>query len=303
MVYDLLVVGSGPAGLAAGLAAGRRGLDVLLFEKESIGGELVNRHTIENLPGAPETSGPELRATMVDQLEPYDVSITLATVEAIRDEDPFAVATTDGEYRGRTVVVAGGGRPTQLDVPGADAYRGRGVFYCAMCDGPLYADDVVAVSGSDDWALTDALFLADHAAEVVVVEGGDRLAAGDSLRERVASHPSIEVHTGTRIRAVDGDDVLRELALVDTADGTERTLSVDGLYVQHGIEPDSAYLTDVVATTDCGAVVVDQSLETDASGLFAAGDVRQSSPRTVAAAVGDGVTAGRAAARRLGRRE
>lgn len=299
MVYDVLVVGAGPAGLAAGLAAGRRGLDVLLFEKESIGGELVNRHTIEDLPGEPEASGPDLRSRLVEQLEEHDVPAALTTVEAVRDEDPFEVVTVDGEFRGRTVVLAGGGRPTRLDVPGAEEYDGRGVFYCAMCDGPLYADETVAVSGSDDWALTDALFLAEHASEVLVLEAGARLSAGEALRQRVRAHPTIEIETRTELRAVEGDDVLRRLRLADTGDGTERTEPVGGLYVQHGLDLDAGYLPDGVSRTDRGAVAVGPGLETDAEGLFAAGDLRQSSPRSVAAALGDGLTACRSAERYL----
>lgn len=298
MVYDILVIGSGPTGLATGIDAGRRGLEVMLFEKESIGGELVNRPTIE-IPGMPEVSGSELRSAMVEQLRENDVSITLTAVEAIHNDDPFEVVTTDGTYRGRTVVVAGGGQPVQLDVPGAEEYRGRGVFYCAMCDGPLYADDVVAVSGSDDWALTEALFLTEYASKIIVIEEQSRLDAGESLRKQVAAHPAIDIETRTGIRALDGDDVLREIELVDTENGTERTESVGGLYVQHGIDPESSYLTDVVSRTESGEIVVDQALETDTPGLFAAGDIRQSSPQTVSAAIGDGMTACQSARRYL----
>ena len=299
MIYDVLVVGSGPAGLVTGLAAGRRGLDVLLFEKESIGGELVNRHAIDDFPGDPGVSGPDLRSTLVEQAEELEVPVAGTTVEAIHDEDPFRVVTADGEFNGRTVVVASGGRPTRLDVPGADEYRGRGVFYCAMCDGPLYADETVAVAGSDDWALTDALFLAEHASTVVVLEAGDRLTAGETLRDRVRANPTIRVETGTEVRGVSGDDVLRELRLVDTRDGTERTETVDGLYDQRGLALEANYLPDGVARTDCGAVAVGPGLETAVDGLFAAGDLRQSSPRTVAAALGDGFTACRSATRYL----
>lgn len=197
MTVDLLVVGSGPAGLAAGVAAGRRGLDVVIFEADSIGGELVNRHTIENFPGVPETSGTDLRSRMVEELDTYDVPMRLAAVERIDDSDPFEVATDEGTYRARTVIAANGGRPVPLDVPGAEAYEGRGVFSCAACDGPLYADDVVAVSGSDDWALTDALYLTEYASRVIVIEESNRLAAGKSLRERVESEPAPSRSTRT----------------------------------------------------------------------------------------------------------
>lgn len=298
MIYDILVVGSGPAGLATGLNAGRRGLDVMLFEKESIGGELINRHTIEDFPGVPGTDGPELRSTIVEQLEEDAVPITLATVEAIHDEEPFRLVTDSDEYHGRTVVIAGGGRPAKLDVHGAEEYDGRGIFYCAKCDGPLYAGETVAVSGSDEWALTDALHLTEHASKVIVIEEEDRLAADGSLRERVDAHPDIETKIGTEIQAVEGDDFLQRLTLV--GDGNEWSEPVGGLYVQHGIEPRGTSLAgDMVSVTDCSEIIVDQALETERNGLFAAGDIRQHSSRTIPGAIGDGITACQSAVRRL----
>ncbi|ELY54776.1 NAD(P)/FAD-dependent oxidoreductase [Natronolimnohabitans innermongolicus] len=301
--YDLLVVGSGPAGLAAGIAAGRRGFEAVLFERESVGGELVNRHTIENLPGHPETTGPELRSTLVDQLGEVGGQVRLAAVDDVRRADEgsrgFAVDTTEGTYDARTVVVATGSRPIRLDVPDAEAYRGRGVFYCAMCDGPLYAGETVAVSGSDEWALADARYLTEHADRVVVVEEGSQLAAGEAFRERIAEHPDVEVRTDTEIRGVDGEDVLERLELFDRTEDAEYVEAVDGLYVQHGVEPAASFLPEWVPRTDCGAIAVDQSLETAEPGLFAAGDVRQSSPRTIATSLADGVTVCRSAARYL----
>jgi len=320
--YDLVVVGSGPAGLAAGITAGRHDVTAVVLEAEAVGGELVNRHTIENLPGRPETTGPELRSTLVDQLGAVGGQVRLAAVDDIRREDDgapgdtdtdtnmdtdpdeqfeagFTVDTDERTYRTRAVVVAAGGRPVRLDVPGAESYRGRGIFYCAMCDGPLYADDRVAVSGGDSWALTDALYLADYADSVVVIEEGSQLSATGSLRERVADHPEVGVRTDTELLGVDGEDVLERLELFDHTEGTEYVEEVGGLYVQHGIEPEASFLPETAGRTDCGAVAVDQSLATTVPGLFAAGDVRQSSPQTVAAALGDGVTACRSAVRHI----
>lgn len=323
--YDLLVIGSGPAGLAAGIAAGRRGLDAVIFERDSVGGALVNRHSIENLPGRPESTGPELRTTLVEQLRSAGGQVRLAAVDDIRrisdgtasdgtagqvedgseettvdepaDVVGFEVDTAEGTYSTRTVVIATGSRPIPIDVLGADEYHGRGIFDCAMCDGPLYAGKTVAVSGNNEWALTDALYLTDHAEQVVVIVPDSRLSVRETLRERVVDHPDVEIRTDTEIRGVGGEDVLESLELFDRTESTEYTEPIGGLYVQHGVEPETSALPEWIPQTDCGAVAVDPSLETAVSGLFAAGDVQHSSARTIATALGDGVTVCRSAAR------
>ncbi|THE65983.1 pyridine nucleotide-disulfide oxidoreductase [Salinadaptatus halalkaliphilus] len=290
MTSDLAIIGAGPAGLTAGHVAGRAGLDAVVFEAETPGGELVNRDRIENYPGRPDVSGPELRTTLYEQFQQYDVPIVLEEVVDIRDEDPFTIATSGGEYAARAVLIACGGRASTLDVPGESAYAGRGVFYCAKCDGPLYRDEVVAVAGGDDWALTDALFLADHAAEVILFETESELPAGASLRERVASNSTIEVRTGTEITKVTGEDVIDSINVIDSAGRTD-IVDVDGLYVQVGIEPNTEFLGDAIPTNDRGEIVTDADLQTETDGVFAAGDLRCGSPQTVGAAVGDGITA------------
>jgi len=299
MTYDVIVVGTGPAGLTAGLFAGRRGLDAVLFEKESIGGELMNRHRVENCPGIPEVAGTELRSNLYEQVEQYDVPIVLEEVTSIHTDDPFEIVTTNEPVRAETAILAGGGNPKRLDVPGSDQFNGRGVFDCAKCDGPLYGDEVVAVAGSSDWALTDALFLADHASEVIVIEPSQRLDAGETLRERVRSHPDIVVWISTHIEALVGTDVLEALKLRDVTDSDEWTESVDGLYVQKGIELDMGYLPEGMATTHRGEIEVDANLETHVPGIFAAGDIREGSSHTIAGAIGDGVTAFQSARRHL----
>jgi len=297
MVSDVLVVGAGPAGLSAATYACRHGYETMVLEAGSVGGELVNRHRLDDLPGLPEARGPELRGTLVEQFRDAGGSITLATVDGIDLDRPIEVSTAEGTYETESIIVATGSEPVRLDVPGEETYRDRGVFYCAMCDGPLYTDEVVAVAGSSDWALTDALFLTEHAARVLVVEPDATLAAGSDRSGAVRDHPDIEVVTGTEIRELDGGNVLETVTLAET--GTDGTWveSIQGLYVQQGATPSAPFLPSEVPRTDSGAVVVDRYMETEVPGLFAVGDVRASSPYTVAAAIDDGGTAARAATR------
>ena len=304
MVYDVLIIGTGPAGMTAGQYAYRRGLDTLLLEKQGIGGELVNRHRLENYPGFPDgISGTELRSKLVTELEKYDSEVKLATVEGIDPGQPHTVRTSEGEFRSETVILATGGEHSHLDVPGEDRYDGRGVFYCAQCDGPLYRDEEVAVVGGSDHALIDALFLTEFASAVTIVSRDDRLSAGEHLRARVESDPDVEVMLHTEVTAVDGaDQTVDALELADTESGDERTLSVGGLYVSVGIDPNTEFLDGAVPLTDEGTVAVDSDLTTAVDGIFAVGDVRQHSGREVAASVGDGVVAVKSAVRYLSRR-
>ena len=296
---DVIIVGSGPAGLAAGYYAGRRGFDTLFLERESIGGELVNREEIRNYPGFPEgISGTELRSSMLSAADAFDPDVTLTEVEAVEPapsrgpDSPHVVRTTDGEYEGKTVVVATGGSERRLGVPGEEAYEGMGVFYCAKCDGPLYRGETIAVVGGDTNAVTDALLLTEYAEDVVLFERSGALSADEQLREEVAAAPGIDVRYGTAVIEVLGEDgVLTGLRVEDVETGEAETVDAGGLYVHVGIDPNTAFLEDAVSLAEDGSVDVDVRMETDVEGIFAAGDVRRHSPRSIPAAVGDGVVA------------
>lgn len=296
-MHDVIIIGSGPAGLAAGLYAGRRDLDTLFLERESIGGELVNRERIRNYPGFPEgVTGTEFRQSLLESVDAYDPEVTLTEVEAVEPGDPHVVRTTGGEYEGETVIVATGGADARLGVPGEDEYEGRGVFYCAKCDGPLYRDEVVAVVGGRNNAVTDALLLTDFAERVELFEAADALPADRHLVEEVEADPALDVTLGTRVTEVLGEDgVLTGLRVEDVETGESRTVDAGGLYVHVGVDPNTEFLPDDVELADDGSLVVDARMETSVDGIFGAGDVRQGSPCQVAAAVGDGVTAVHAA--------
>jgi len=299
MGHDVLIVGTGPAGLAAGAYAGRSGMDVLFFEEESIGGELVNRHTVRSYPGFPDgVPGTELRSKMVEAVEAYDPDVELASVERVEPGDPHEVHTADDVFRGDVVVLATGGSEARLGVPGEAEYEGRGIFYCATCDGPLYQGERIAVVGGGDHAIIDAVFLTEYASEVLLFEAGPDLTADATLAEEARSHEGLDVRTNSRVTEVLGEDgVVTGVRVVDEETGEEETVEVGGFNPNVGVTPNSDVVSDVVSLADDGSVAVDQKMETDVPGIYAVGDVRQDSAHEIAAAVGDGVTAIQAAKR------
>lgn len=291
MTVDIVIVGAGPAGLTVDLLAERHGLETVLLERGTIGGELVNRHRIEEFPGiSPDTPGTELRERMAEQLEDHDPDIRLTEVTAVEPDTPAVVRTADDtEYRARCVLLATGGTQKRLSVPGEAEYEGRGVFYCAKCDGPLYRDEHIAVAGGGDWVMTDAIYLSEFAESVTVIE---RDAGGRETRhQREDDHPAIDVVERTRIEEIVGRETLERLVLRDEESGERRTISVDGLLVQAGTDPNTEYLDGRVPTDGAGRIEVDSGMETEVPGIFAAGDVRQNSSERIAGAIGDGTTA------------
>lgn len=300
MAVDIVIIGTGPAGLSAGLLAGRYGHDTVLLERTDLGGELVNQHHLE-YPGFPGITGPELREQLVEHLREYDVTAHAGEAHALHPGDPHRVRTTTGDYEAATVIIAGGARSRELECPGADTYRGHGVFDCAVCDGPLYAGEPVAVYGAGERAIGDSLYLADIATDVTVLVP-DELSAPPSLVQQARDTPNITIRPQTRIIEVTGDDVLRIIRTEHTRTNARDDLAATGLLVRTGLVPNTDYLAGTLGLTPEGWIQVDQSLETSAPGVFAAGAIRADGSPRVAAAVGDGVTAFESAHRFLGHR-
>jgi thioredoxin reductase (NADPH) len=292
-IHDVIIIGAGPAGLTAALYTCRARLDTLIIEKETIGGELMNRDLIENYPGYPGgISGPELGSKMMTQAMDFGGEIQIAEVEGIEVEKNYTrVKTTQGQYLGRAIILSGGARPKKLGVPGEVEFTDKGVFYCATCDGPRFADRVVAVAGAGDSGITEALFLTQFVSKVIVVETLLYPSACKMLQERAFSNPKIEVRCDTRIEAICGDDQVKGLALVNIETGKSSTLEVDGVLVHVGLDPNTGYLRDVIRLDEKGQIFANERMETPIPGVFAAGDVRHHSPMQIASAVGDGATA------------
>jgi thioredoxin reductase (NADPH) len=291
--YDTIIIGGGPAGLTAGLYTSRAGLRSLLLERGALGGQMVNATLVENYPGFPEgIAGPELGSLMHQQAVKYGLEVVTADAKGISQEQPYySISTTEGSLEASAVIIAAGSEYRKLEVTGEGRLSGRGVSYCATCDGFFFRNREVAVVGGGDTAVTDALELSQHASKVYVIHRRDQLRAGKALQDRAFAHPKLEFIWDTVVEEVLGDKVLEELKLRNVKTGQQSVLKVDGVFVAVGLMPNSQSFFNILELDDAGYIVTDETMATSAPGIFAVGDIRRNSPRQIAAAVGDGVTA------------
>lgn len=292
-LHDVVIIGSGPAGLTAGLYCAQAGLRVLILEQQAMGGKVIDIETIENYPGFAEgIAGAELGSQMMLQASKYGAQIQLEKAEGLEIKPGnHRVRTGSGDYFGKAVIIAGGARPKKLGVPGEEDFIQRGVGYCAMCDGGQFANKTVMVSGGGDAGLTDALYMTKLASKVIIVEAMPRLNAISLLQDRARKDPKIEIVCGTRIEAILGDSGVKAVKLLNASTKEVTTLPTDGVLVRIGIVPETDYLKGIVTLDGGGQILVDDCMRTEVPGVFAAGDIRHDSPRQVATAVGDGTTA------------
>ena len=290
--YDLVVVGSGPAGLTAALYAAREGIDTLVIERGGTGGQAGVTERLDNFPGFPEgISGAEFADRLVRQAERFGVEILSAQeVVGIESDGEYrCVRTADGtEYGAWAVLLALGSTYRRLGVPGEEEFIGAGVHFCATCDGAFYRDKDVLVVGGGNSAGEESIFLTKFAKKVTIATRDSELSASRIVAEKVREHPQIEVITNASPAEFKGDKRLEAVVLKDTQSGKTREVAPSGVFVFIGLSPNSGLVKDMVETDAMGFIKTDASLQTSVPGLFAAGDVRSGSTKQAASAAGEG---------------
>jgi len=289
---DVVIIGGGPAGLAAGTLLSNRGLRVLLLEKENFGGYLKKVERFNGHPDYPAgVSGPELAEKLIEQAAAgglqmiYGVAVEIESYASCK-----SVTCADGKnYTASAVIIAGGRQPKKLGVPGEAEYLNRGVIHCVLCDAGLYHGMTVAICGGGNTGVSDALLMARHAARVIVIERSNALSAIDKLRELAAGNPKLECLYGSTIERIMGDQAVEAIEVKNLADGEIATVPVDGVVIDVGYIPDTAYLEGVIPLDASARVAVNESnLQSKVDRVFAAGDIRSNTSWNLIGAIRDG---------------
>lgn len=293
--FEVIIIGAGPAGLCAAMYAGRGMLRTVLLERGVPGGELLNTELIEDYPGFPSIKGRELAELMTAHARKFGAEIRQENVETIvrRDDGIFEVATSLGNvYEAPAVILTAGGTPNKLGVPGEQEYAGRGVSYCAVCDGAFFKGETIAVVGGGDAAVEEAEYLTRYAEKVYVIHRRDEFRASRILQERLFANPKIEVIWNKQVRELrGGPSGLQAIDLVDTVTGEASTLAATGCFIFIGFKPNTGLVQQHFAHDAGGYMVTDDRMMSSIPGLFAAGDLRVQLTRQVTTAVGDATTA------------
>ena len=291
--YDIAIVGGGPAGLSAAIYAARGGLKTVVFEKAMIGGQIVVTADVENYPGFEENmTGFQIADKMQKQAKKFDAEIKLEEVKAIGTEGLCKVVeTSKSQYKVKSVIVATGAHPRKLAVPGEEKYTGRGVSYCATCDGALYRDKTVAVIGGGDSAVEEAMFLTKFAKKVYIIHRRDELRAVKIVQKRAFKNDKIEIIWDSVVQAIEGVNFIEKLILYNKKTEKISEVPVHGLFIYVGIIPNSGLLESRIKFDKLGFIETDNSMHTEIPGVYAAGDVTHKVLRQIVTASSDGATA------------
>lgn len=291
--YDLIIIGGGPAGLAAGLYAGRARLKTLILEKFSCGGQILLTETVENYPGFPGgISSSDLMGNIEEQVMKLGVKIIEEEVKQLEKGDIFwRIKTAQAQYDAKAVIVAVGSLPKSLGVEGEKALTGKGVSYCATCDGPLYRNKTVAVVGGGDTAAEEALFLTRFAAKIFLIHRRSSLRAAEILAQRLKENTKVSPVWNSVVKEITGQNKVEAIVIKDVDNGKEEKIFCDGVFIYVGRSPDTGFLAKLVDLDEHGHIITDTQMRTNQPGIFAAGDCRKKILRQVITACSDGAVA------------
>lgn len=304
--YDIVVVGAGPGGLCAGLYGARARRKTICLEKYIPGGQIANTEEVEDYIGFDLISGAELAMKMADHAKKFGLEIESEEVQEVYVEgDDRVVTCASGKiYRAKAVILSTGGSPVKLGVPGESEYTGKGVSYCAICDGAFFKDQVIAVVGGGDAAVEEGTFLTKFGSKVYIIHRRDELRAQKIIQKRAFDNPRIEFIWDTVVESINGDDKqVRSLSLKNVKSGQTSTLEVGACFPFLGFRPNSNITREELEKDEGGYIITDTKMETSTPGIFACGDVRAQLVRQITNAVGDGTTAAVAAEKYIERLE
>ena len=294
-MYDIIVIGGGPAGLTAALYALRANKTVLVIEKATFGGQITFSPKVENYPGFMEATGNEIADKLVEQVLAQGADIELDTVTAVKDGPVKTVVCEGGSFEGKSVIIATGARHRLLGLPNEQKLIGNGISFCAVCDGAFYKGRDVAVVGGGNSALQEALLLCENAKSVTVIQNLPYLTGEGRLCERLEKNEKAKIMLGTTVKSFLGDSELSGVVVENAETGEETTLSVDGLFVAIGLIPQNEPFSELIALNNYGYAESGEDCLTKTEGIFVAGDCRSKRIRQVATAVADGAVAALAA--------
>jgi len=291
-MYDLIIIGSGPAGLSAAVYGKRAGLDVLVLEKNYMsGGQVLNTYEVDNYLGLPGINGFDMGMQFREHADKLGVEHAEGEVIGIEDGRVKKVITTDKEYEAYAVILAMGASHAHLNVPGEVELTGRGVSYCATCDGAFYRGKTVAVVGGGDVALEDAVYLARFCEKVYLIHRRDEFRGAKILQKQVEALENIEVLYSHTVEEICGEETVSKLVIKDVKSGETKDLAVEGIFIAVGIVPATNWLPDWIEKDEKGYVVATEEGETSITGIYAAGDIRTKALRQIITAVADGANA------------
>lgn len=296
-IYDVIIVGAGPAGMTAAVYTSRADLSTLMIERGIPGGQMANTEEVENYPGYDSILGPDLSTKMFEHATKFGAEYAYGEIEEIIDNGKIKTVVTGGkEYRTYSVIIATGAEYKKLGVPGEKELAGRGVSYCAVCDGAFFKGKEIVVVGGGDSAVEEGVYLTRFASKVTIIHRRDQLRAQKILQERAFANEKIDFVWNHRVKEIhEKDGKVGSLTLVSTVDGTKQEFKADGVFIYVGMLPLSKPFTSLGITNENGYIVTNQEMETKVPGIFAAGDIREKTLRQIVTATGDGSIAARAA--------